>query len=75
MNIFLLATLASVVLYYGGRVALTLYVSALKIDLSKPGFVVTGVIPNLLAVLILLGFVGMWINSALLIAYLIKPYL
>ncbi len=74
MNIFLLASLLSVVLYYGGRVVLTLYVSALKIDLSKPGVVLTGVIPNLLAAIILIGYVGMFVNSALLIASLLKLY-
>lgn len=75
MNIFLLATLISIVLYWLGRISITVYVSKLKIDLSKPGTVVTGIIPNLLAIIMMIGYLGMYINGTIYIAYTISQFL
>lgn len=58
MNIFLLATIACVVIYYGSRIGLTLYVSAKGIDLTQKGTKIEGFLPNLLAV----GWCSSWVS-------------
>lgn len=75
MNIFLLATIACVVIYYGSRIGLTLYVSAKGIDLTQKGTKIEGFLPNLLAVGVLVGYLGMVVNGTLLAALTVKHYL
>lgn len=71
MNIFLLATLASIVLYYGSRVALTIYLTVTGLG-KKEGQILTGFLPNTIGVFLLIGYLGMIVNGTLLAALTVK---
>lgn len=75
MNIFLVATLVCVVLYYGSRIALTLYVTSKGIDLTAKGTKIEGFFPNLFAVGVLVGYLGMVVNGTILAALTVKQFL
>ena len=74
MQIFLLATIACLVLYYGSRIALTIYLSVTGLD-KKVGMTLTGFIPNALGVTLLIGYLGMIVSGTLLAALTVKHYL
>jgi len=70
---FFLATVISIVLYYSSRIALTIYLSRTGLD-KIPGVTLTGFFPNLLVVLLLVGYFGMIINGTLLAATFISQF-